>query len=156
MTSNTKVMVLRTQAPERKGSHKPLPEKNRLAAALKYTYSSGEMKYVKVNILALVQKSSHRIWVGTAETSRLVPVTTYRNPSLCYMMTFWCENVVLACIRYVYDFQNPNEAVYFPPLSTDSNLREASDVGLYHSAPYWQNNSLITAPRVEGWQVTCE
>lgn len=143
MTSNSKLTVLWTQAPERKGStgldtnHYQI--KTRLAVALKYTHSPGKWKMWKLILCQSFRKLVH-IDSGSAQ---------FKHPDRSlsqHIETLHCEiwwnfvgrYVVLACISYVYDLQTSmrlGEDVYFPPITTDSNLR-VSVIGLYHSAPY--------------------
>lgn len=78
--------------------------------------------------------SAHRSWVSAVQTSKSVPVTT-ETPHCVIWWNSDAGYVVLAYIRYVYDFQYPNEAVIGCVLPTDSGVREAAVVGLYHSAP---------------------
>lgn len=156
MKSNTKFTVLRTQAPERKGStgldtnHYRI--KNRLTVALGYTYSSE-----KWNMWKLILWHSFGKWVHIDSQSTQFKHSDWslsehtRSPSQwsdeMLMLDMLCWLVLGMSMIY----KTPMrlwEDVCFPPLTSGSNLRQVSVIGLYHSAPYWQKHSLITALEV--------
>lgn len=118
MTPNTKLAVLRTRAPERKGStgfdtnHYGI-KKKQIDRGIEIHLLLWEMKHVKVNTFI----HSFRKWVhidsGSAQfkhPDRSLSQHT-ETPHCVIWWNFDGGYVVLAFIRYVCDFQNTNEAV---------------------------------------------
>lgn len=113
MTSNPKLMVLRTQAAKRKGStgldtnyHSI---ETRLTVALKYTNSWGKWNMWKLILSFVPSENEFTSILGRRSSNiQIDTVTTYRKPSLCDLMKFWWW---ICCVRCVYDFQKTNEAV---------------------------------------------
>lgn len=117
MTSNTKLTVSRRRAPERKGStgfdtnHYWI--KKQIDRGIEIRLLLREMKHVEVNTFI----HSFRKWVhidsGSAQFKHPDQSLSQHieAPHCVIWWNFDGGYVVLACIRYVYDFQSPNEAV---------------------------------------------
>lgn len=116
MKSNTEFTVLQTQAPERKGSTgldtNYYRIKNRLTVALGYTYSSEKWNMRKLILWHSFGKEFTLILSPHSSNIQICPCqNTLEAP---HSVIWWDVDViyiVLACIRYVYDLQNSNEAV---------------------------------------------
>lgn len=131
--------------------------KKTLTLPLKYTCTSR-----KWNMWKLILCHSFRKWVHINSRS-----TQFKPSGLCHNiqkpLTVWSDAILMLdmlcwLVLHMYVIKKKpkkrlEEDVYFPPLTTVSNLREVSVTGLYHSAPYWQWKYLISASQEESWQV---
>lgn len=162
MTSNTKLTV--------SGRHKLLREKVKLVLTQTITGERPDWPWhwntvspegnetCEINTLETLQKmTSHWFLVLTVQMSRSVPAITHKHPSLCDVEI---QRVDMLCwlvqgMYMIYKTLRRWGDVHFPPPATDSDLREDVDIGLYHSAPYWQkqksNNSNWHDVRLHMW-----
>lgn len=116
-------------------------QKTWLTAVLKCTYSSGKWSMWKLILWLSFKKWVH---ISTVQTSRSVPVTTYRKRSLCELMRFWWRICCAGC-RYICDFFNPMRLgvrVCCSPPTTDSNVTEASDYWTVSQCPLLAEKTL--------------